>query len=92
MNGYLAMAKENTDFGSVRVKAMKFHVFMEAGEGWGDRPLCFEKVPFLALQGITWDDASAKTSTWQRRNSLRACPPDQARKASERAPPASHGD
>ena len=91
MNGYLAMAKENTDFGSVRVKAMKFHVFMEAGEGWGDRPLCFEKVPFLALQGFTWVDASAKTSTWQRRHSLRACLPDQARGASEGAPPARRG-
>ena len=33
MNGYLVMAKENTDSGSVRVKAMKFHVLMEVGGG-----------------------------------------------------------
>ena len=91
MNGYLVMAKENTDSGSVRVKAMKFHVFMEVGEGWGDRPLCFEKISFLALQGFVWVDALAKMPTEQRRHSLGVCLPDQAREASEGAPPARRG-
>ena len=38
---------------------------------------------YLALRGFVWADASAKTPTWQRRHSLRACLPDQARGASE---------
>ena len=38
-----------------------------------------------------WVDASVKMPAWQRRHSRRACLPDQARGASEEAPPARHG-
>ena len=47
--------------------------------------------PYEALRGFVWVDASAKMPTWQRRHSLRACLPDQARGTSEGAPPARRG-
>ena len=45
----------------------------------------------VALQEFVWVDASVKMPTWQRRHSLRAYLPDQARGTSEGAPPARHG-
>ena len=44
-----------------------------------------------ALRGFVWVDALAKMPTWQRRHSRRACLSDQARGASEGAPPARRG-